>query len=384
VIHLPYGHLKTWGSLPIRRALAASLEAFALSRAILVVVTGAVAVVRGQSPVDLWNQWDSIWYLGIANHGYHWVAPGHEATHFADASLAFFPLFPLIVHCLEAVGLSTVVAGLLIANVAFFVALVYLYRLAAEEWGVSSSRLAVILVALFPTAFFTFAPYTESLFLLASAATLYHSYQHQSGLAGTWLAVALLTRSTGIILLIPAIVILQPRTTRAWLLLLGPSAAGWLISVAYLARLGIPLSWLLTAQRAWHRGLAFPWDGFVGSVMWLGRHGEKQAVMAADNVFSLAVTIGFLALTVLAWRELTRPLKLYFLGFWLLILLTPQWLDGYYAPFGSVDRYVLALFPLAGWASKRLARRGLRPVLVLSVAGMVVMSALHVSGVWLG
>jgi hypothetical protein len=371
-------------SAPLRRALVAALEAFALSRAILLAVTCIVAIVRGQSPIDLWNQWDSVWYLGIANHGYLWAAPGHEATHFAGSSLAFFPLFPFLVRCLEAVGIDDVVGGLLLANVAFFWGLVYLYRLAAEEWGLASSRLAVILIALFPTAFFTFAPYTESLFLLASAATLYHCYRLQTGTAGLWLAIALLTRSTGIILLIPAVMMLRPSSLRDWLALLAPSVAGWTVSIGYLASRGIPVSSLLSAQRAWHRGLAFPWDGFVSSAAWLARHGEKQAVMAADNVFSLLVTVGFLLLTVLAWRELTRPMRLYFLGFWLLILVTPQWLDGYYAPFGSVDRFVLALFPLAGWAARRLSRHGLRPVMVVSVAGLVVMSALHVSGVWLG
>jgi hypothetical protein len=166
--------------------------------------------------------------------------------------------------------------------------------------------------------------------------------------------------------------------------LMAPSVIGWTASLAYLATRGIPIPWLLTAQRAWHRGLAFPWDGFLSSAEWLVRHGEDQILMAVDNVFSLAVTVGFLALTILAWHDLSRPMRLYFLGFWLLILLTPQWLDGYYAPFGSVDRFVLALFPLAGWAAKRLNKRRLPSVIAVSAAGLAVMSALHVSGVWLG
>jgi hypothetical protein len=371
-------------SPPLRRALIAALEAFALSRAILLAVTCAVAIARGQSPIAVWNQWDSIWYLGIADHGYLWSAPGVEATHVAGASLAFFPLFPFLVRCLESVGLSDLVGGLLLANVAFFWALVYLYRLAAEQWGVASSRLTLILVALFPTAYYTFAPYTESLFLLAAAGTLYHCHLRQAGRAGIWLGVALLTRSTGVILFIPAVMLLRPRSPRDLLLFLSPSIVGWAASIDYLASRGIPVSWLLTAQGAWHRGLAFPWDGFYGSVEWLALHGEHKAIMAADDAFSLVVTLAFLGLTILAWRDLSRPMRCYFVGFWLLILLTPQWLDGYYAPFGSVDRFVLALFPLAGWAAKRLSGRRLKPVMALSIAGLVVMSTLHVSGVWLG
>jgi hypothetical protein len=368
----------------LRPALLAALQAFALSRAILVAVTCILSIVRGQSPIALWNQWDSVWYLGIADHGYSWAAPGHDATNFRGSSLAFFPLFPLLVRACESTGLSALIAGLLLANVAFFLALVYLHRLVAEEWGDTASRLALILLALFPTAFFTFAPYTESLFLLASAATLYHCHRRQPMYAGLWLAAALLTRSTGVILLLPAMVILRPDSLRAWLSFIAPSVIGWSASLGYFASRGIPIPWLLTAQRAWHRGLAFPWDGFLSSAEWLVRHGESQVLMAADNVFSLAVTVGFLVLTLFAWHELSRPMRLYFLGFWLLTLLTPQWLDGYYAPFGSVDRFVLALFPLAGWAAKRLNRRRLPLVIAVSSAGMAVMSALHVSGVWLG
>jgi hypothetical protein len=373
-----------WRLTPKRQTLRAVVEAFAISRGILLAVTAVVALVREQTPIDIWNQWDTIWYLGITHHGYKWVAPGHEATHFQGASLAFFPLFPLLLRCVETVGVPALAGGLILSNAAFFGALIYTYRLIREEYGSYTSRRSLLLLALFPTAFFTFAPYSESLFLLAASGTLFHARRGQALAAGCWLAAALLTHSTGVILILPAALMLQARSARTWLSLLGPAVAGWVGCLAYFATTGIPIMWLFTAQRAWHRAIAFPWTGFVGSLQWVVHHGETQIAMVADNLFTLAVTIAFLGLTISAWRELSVPVRAYCAGFWLIILLSPQWLDAYYAPFGSVDRFVLVLFPLTGWAARRFPARRLHPVMLVSAFGMALMSALHVSGVWVG
>ena len=53
----------------------------------------------------------------------------------------------------------------------------------------------------------------------------------------------------------------------------------------------------------------------------------------------LSVAVVFLALTVLAWRSMDRPSRIYSAGFWIVVLLSPEWLDHYYAPLSSMDRY---------------------------------------------
>src|SRR5947209_2957231 len=161
------------------------LPPYALSRALLLVLTAILSIARHRPPLGLWNVLDARWYTGIATHGYTWSVDGKPA-------LAFFPLYPALIHLGMQLSLPAVAAGMIIANVAALAALFYLRALLAGYWGPSEVRHAIWLYALFPTAFFTFAPYSESVFVLAAAAVLYHSGRGQTAIAGLWLAVALM------------------------------------------------------------------------------------------------------------------------------------------------------------------------------------------------
>src|SRR5438270_13847999 len=79
--------------LPADRAdqIRSVVVPFAASRALLLTVTIIGVVIRGLPPLTLWNQWDALWYTGIAGSGYHFSLHGKPA-------LAFFPLFPMLLH----------------------------------------------------------------------------------------------------------------------------------------------------------------------------------------------------------------------------------------------------------------------------------------------
>ncbi len=369
-----------WLPLP-REPYHAVLAPFVVSRLLLIGVTIAAALVRHRPPLDVWDQWDSKWYLGIASHGYHWRIHWHR---YDESSLAFFPLYPLLVRVGMSIGLSGMVVALAISNIAFIGALFYVYRWAVLEWGQVAARRTVWLMALFPTAFFTFAPYTEALFLLCAAGALYHARRGQALTAGLWVAGAILTRPTGIILLPAVLILLHPGRWRTWLLGVGPSlcaAAGYL---AYLFGQQIPLALLLKSQHGWHRALTYPWTGFSASIAWLLHHTAANPGMVAENVMEQIVTVLFLVLTVVAWRHLGRAAAVYCAGFWLLVLSSPEWLDGNFAPFSSMDRFILALFPLAGWAAARIPAHRFRVTLGAFGLLMLVSTGVHLAGGWVG
>ena len=120
----------------------------------------APAAVPGlHNAVDATERQDAVWYLRLAEDGW---APD-------DGSAAFFPLYPLAVRVVAFVlpG-DDVLAALLVSNLAFFLALLTLYALSAEAFGDQVARRAIVVAAVFPTAFFFLAPYGESLFLLLS------------------------------------------------------------------------------------------------------------------------------------------------------------------------------------------------------------------------
>jgi Gpi18-like mannosyltransferase len=314
-----YGHQRG-EERPSFDTLRAVLLPFAVSRLLLVALTVMAARMQHLSVLAVWDKWDTRWYMGIAAHGYHW----HPQWDTHDRSpLAFFPLYPLLTHAGASLGLPALFVAILVSNLAFLAALLYLYRLGVLEWGKQRSRWALWLVALFPTSFFTFAPYTEALFLLCAAGALYHARQKESCRAGLWLAAAVLTRSTAIILLPALVLLLRPAAARAWYRLAGPAVLTGLGYSLYLIWQRISIEEVLNAQLGWHRSITFPWTGFMGSFIGLLPHSAMDPGMTAEDAIDLAVTVSFLVVTAIAWRSLAPWLMIYCLGFWLLVLCTP-------------------------------------------------------------
>lgn len=344
---------------------------------LLLLVGLAVAAVRRISPLAIWEQWDARWYVGIAEHGYHWTLHGKSA-------LAFFPLYPLLVHVCAMTGLGPLVAGLLVANVAFGAALFYLRDWISDEYGEVVAGRSLWLVVFFPTSLFTAAPYSEGLFVLCAAAAFALAWRGHGFWAGFFAAGALLTRSTGVAVL-PAVLLLLRRRGTATMLTSLPAPvaalAGWAL---YLRREDIGAAALISAQRPWHRGLAPPWTGFTASLHWLAAHGTSNLPWAAENLLGIGVTIAFLILTALAWRGMGGAMQVYCAIVWALILLSPEWLDAYYAPFSSVDRFVLVLLPLAPWAATRLSPSAFRRVLLASGALTLAATGVYLAGGWVG
>ncbi len=147
-------------------------------------------------PIDTlwqsWYRWDSVHFSYLATHGYtDWWRT------------AFFPLFPLLERYLAVVAGDPFIAGLIISNVAGLGMLVVLYRLVEEDFDSERAYRTALYLSVFPTAFFFAAAYTESLFLLFALLGFYYMRQGNWWLAGACGFFATLTRSTGLLLLVP-------------------------------------------------------------------------------------------------------------------------------------------------------------------------------------
>src|SRR3954462_12767766 len=112
-------------------------------------------------------RWDAVWYLEIASSGYG--GEQHRA--------AFFPLYPLLVRAVGELGGGSpgalLIASYLVALAAFLGALVLLHRLVTLELGRPLAGPTLLLLAFFPAALYFGAPYSESVFLLASVGAFY-------------------------------------------------------------------------------------------------------------------------------------------------------------------------------------------------------------------
>jgi hypothetical protein len=137
---------------------------------------------------------------------------------------AFFPLYPLGVRLLASLALAPVIAGVLLSVAALAVGLYGLHRLTALEvarlrlrGGSDVARLAVLLTAFAPMAFYFSAVYSESLYLALSVGVFLCARRGRWGAAATLAALAGATRSTGVVLMIPLalIYLYGPREDRA-------------------------------------------------------------------------------------------------------------------------------------------------------------------------
>src|SRR2546426_1813240 len=141
-----------------------------------------------------WNRWDAANYVRIAQFGYQ---------RFYDT--ASFPLFPLLIsataHLLG--SWSYLLAGTLLSNAALLGSLFVIYQLAVESQGEQVAGRTLLYLCIFPTAFFFFAAYNESLFLLLTTGAFLALRHRRWWLAGLLGFLAALTRSAGVLLVVP-------------------------------------------------------------------------------------------------------------------------------------------------------------------------------------
>jgi len=159
---------------------------------------------------------------------------------------------------------NLLITGILISLLCYAGCVWLLYRLVRSDFGETIASRAVVLLAIGPLSFFLQAVYTESLFLLLSLACFVFAREGRWRLAGVMGLLATLTRSTGVLLLIPMAYYYYEK--RDWSLKKTDShvanllmfVEGLLVWMAYLAlAFGKPLVFS-SAQAQWERGAGAP------------------------------------------------------------------------------------------------------------------------------
>jgi len=301
---------------------------------------------RAEKFAEIFAAWDSGWYFDIAQRGYYFNPAG-------QSSVAFFPLYPLLMRLAAAPFGATDraiwVAGIAISSGAFVAALVALHRFAEQVLGDrTAARRTVLYVAVFPFSLFFTRVYTESLFFLltvVAVAAAYNGRWWRAGIAG---ALAALTRSNGILLVVPllwfaaadrpAARVFARRLAPLTLVPLG--LAGY---CAYVYRLtGDPLAWL-NAQRYWFYSVGdMPWRRLLDLVSMIERHGLYDffftSALAPYQLIHGAVALFVLALTPAVFVRLGVGLGAYTL----ISLMVP--LSG--SDLQGIGRYMAVVFPV--------------------------------------
>lgn len=283
--------------------------------------------------LGVWQRFDTLWYVKIAAQGY--------AAH--DGSTVYFPLYPALITLLGKVLLDNyLVAALVISNLAYIGALYCLYRLTEAQFGTASARRSAVYLAIFPTAFFFLAPYTESLFLLLTLAAFLCAYRKRWWLAGALGFLSSLTRLQGVVLIAPLLYMyLRDRGFRVSRLdpkivgpIIIPLGALLYMGYQYLMVGAAPL--VATYQTHLYAQFVWPWDNVLATCL---------KILSPEgtfiNVLNLTLTGFFLGMTMLSFRKLPGEYGIYMAITMLVLMLRRTTLQ----PLVSMSRYVLMLFP---------------------------------------
>jgi Mannosyltransferase (PIG-V) len=346
-------------------------------------------------------RFDSAWYLTIAQHGYD-----------ATGRPAFFPLLPAVIKLMGQSVAAQVLAGIALSSLCGFGGLFLLHRLVTLDFDVQHAKAAVWLAAWFPGALVLSAIYTESIFLFLSIGSIYAARLGKWPLAGILGGVAAASRSGGVLLLVPLLILYfyGPRLDAVastgkslfrFRYPLRPSAL-WLLAVpagliAYMAYLGMNLGdpgAVFSAQDQWGRtfiplgGVALGIrDGVSGAVELLvpglttqldGPSLVAPQLIALRDVFML----GFLLLGLWLVYEAAKRLTPAYTAYAVCGLALPISVPAQGNALMSLPRFMFVLFPL--WIALALwtAERGrYRRVLVTFGVLLAASSALFVEWV---
>lgn len=298
--------------------------------------------------LGVWQRADTIWYIKIASQGY---AKG-------DGTTVFFPLYPLLTRL---VGYAThgnyLLAGILVSNLAFFFASVYLYKLAELEFNSEVAFHTLIFLSVFPTAFFLLGAYTESPFLLFAVSAFYYARK------GKWLPasiaglLAALTKQLGLLLFLPLLYEYLAKgdfkfCSIRWnilLLLLIPSGT---LAFLLFRHLCVGEAFLLTEtyRTQWGVHASWPWNNVFDSLIAILDTERFPPLSPEDthsrrifyNSIALASVGLFVPLSFISLRRLCLSYSLYMFSV-LSVVLSQNFRPPY--PILALPRYVLVLFP---------------------------------------
>lgn len=325
-----------------------------------------------------WGNFDGEHYLSIAIFGYK------------DKEQAFFPVYPGMMSILAkpfspdllSSLVNSTIAGLIISNLSFLLALIILWNLIKIDFSKKMATLTLTTLLLFPTSFYFGAVYSESLFLLLSVSSFYLARKGRWFSASLLGAVASATRVFGVILLVSFII-------EAWEQRVKLSKSFWI----FLIPLGL-LIYMLYQYFTTGDPLAFySLQKQVGEQHQLGlillpqvyfRYVKMLLTVDLGNPIYQTIILEFLVgiiFFLLPIYGYFKKVRLSYLTYAMLGFLLPT-ITG---SFSSVPRYVTILFPsflIMAVIINKLPN--LLRIIILSFSALVLMveTALFLRGYW--
>lgn len=329
--------------------------------------------------LEAWKRWDSAHYINIAENGYHGAIENGE-----HIFLVFYPLYPWMIRMLSMLIEDYRLCGMIISVMAYGVGCVFLYKAVKQDSSDQVAENTLILISIFPFAFFFGSIATESLFFAIASAFFYYLRKHDWVLVAVLGFAACLTKVQGLLLAFAVLVelfyfehgirLLKEKKWKAFIkkiIFPGCIAATMLLGfVIYLMVNdlveGDPFRFMYYQKNHWGNGLCFIWDTIdyvknyvveswytsIGMSLWI-----PEFVLFV--VYLITIVYGF--------KRKLRPMYMAYLIAYFLLTYSSTWLI-------SGGRYTLSAFPVFMLAGEWVTRheKWKCPVMIFSAMLMTV------------
>lgn len=316
-------------------------------------------------------RWDAHHYLYISQFGY--TNTGDESNY-----IVFQPLYPFVTHLVNFVINSFLFSSLIVSNISFVLFCLFLYKLLRLDFNKNESLHTIVLLSIFPTAYFFSYPYSESLFLLFAILAIYLSREKNWFKSGVFTGLAILTRHFGIFLiptlLLEIIIADKKNIFKSIVYYLVPTicAASIYLLINYQV-FGNYFAFMKVLKNHWYKSPAFPWVGISSSLS------------SALSVFnSHSIMIGWMEsiAAIFAWIfvPLTFKYTRYTYALYYLLLVIFFTSTGFLL---STPRYILSAFPFFIVLTKLLEKKYLYfSWIIISTILLSLFALTYISGQW--
>lgn len=322
-----------------------------------------------------WLNFDGRNYLEIAINGYPQ----------SGKLLAFFPAYPVIISFLVSLtAINPILAGLALSLIFSIVAFKLFFNLTREKYGHLVAQKALTAFILFPSSFFLFAYYPESLFLCLTLGTFAFLERKKYYFAAILVSLACLTRLMGValipVIIYEAILFYKKRGKLPWfapLSFVGIFSAGFI----FYKLTHNPLA-ILQAQTNSSFGRSLElfnpliaiWNNFAKVL--------QGPLSSYDNPYIYPIitlelfwAIFLIVIIILSFKTLPKSYWIYLLSSSLLIFMS--------GVLSANVRQMLVMFPIFMFLGLKLGKTAFLVWIFLSVALLLFSSTVFLRGYWI-
>lgn len=333
-------------------------------------------------PDWIWGfgNFDGVHYLRIAQNGYD-----------SMFTQSFFPLFPILINIFSNIFPNTshldinfyvdptyFYSGIILSNLFFVFSLLIYYKLLNIEFDRRVATVSLLLLLIFPTSFYFGSIYTESLFLFLMLSSIIFMKKNKFFLSSVFISLATMTRVIGVFL-IPIYIFEAIKSKKKLnLLWLSITVLGILGYMYYLQmNFNDPLSFF-NSQSGFGNGRETDKLIFLPQVFY-----RYLKIFSTTQIYSLPFFTALLEFmfTIIPLGYLVLYIKKMNFGYWLfsffsLIISTTT------GTLTSMPRYaLLSIILVIPYVVSRVNKVS-KVYILLSIAGLVVLTMLFIRGYW--